>query len=371
MSEAGDYQPSDWAKGHDFEKARERYKQNAGRSYSATKANQPQPVISPQNIPSSVPAAPSAAVIDRSRYLEASVLTTCENPLVIACDVTDSMLDWPATMFSKLPYLEHEAKEYLGDKTEICFTGIGDAYWDKYPLQVRPFSKNSNLPARLQELIIELGGGPPIEESYELAALYFTHNCQMPNAIKPLFVFIGDEIPYDYIATDLAKKWTGVEIKEHTTTLSVIRELQQKFSVYLIRKPIIDIKKPQMGIDVNMRVQSKWERYLGADHISTLPKPERVVDVLFGIMAKEAGKVEYFAEELKGRQLPDKNGREKVDAVMVSLDTIHHPDPSTSLDAVLQGMHPGIKSDNKTRIGLGKSRLNRPDEVTVKTKKLL
>src|SRR3989344_8062302 len=366
MSEAGDYQPATWAISHDFETARERYKQSAGRSYSATKEQKSALPESTKN-----PGSPTVGSRDRSQYLETSILTTCENPLVIACDVTNSMLDWPATMFSKLPYLENEAKVYLGNDVEICFVGIGDAFWDKYALQVRPFTKDQDLPKRMKELIIEQGGGPPIEESYELAALYFANNCKMPNAIKPLFIFIGDEIPYDYVAKDLAKEWTGVDLKGHTTTLSVMRDLQKNFSVYLIRKPIIDPKNPQAAIDVNMRVQRKWEKYLGADHISVLPKPERVVDVIFGIMAKEAGKVEYFEEELKGRQLPDKKGKEKVETVMVSLETIHRPDPSTSLDAMLQGMHPEADAD-KTMVYPGKSRLHRPDDMkTVKTKKLL
>lgn len=373
MSEAGDYKPAEWAKGHNFEEARERYKRSAGRSYGAAKAKQP---AAPQSrvVKSSTPSVPvpTAAAIDRSKYLEKSVITQCENPLVIACDVTDSMLDWPATMFSKLPYLEHEAKEYLGDDVGICFAGIGDAYWDQYPLQVRPFTNGSDLPVRLQELIVEQGGGPPIQESYELAALYFANNCKMPKAIKPLFIFIGDESPYDYLAQDHAKEWAGVDLPRHTTTLSVMRELQKKFSVYLIRKPLIDPSKPQAAIDVNMRVQRAWERYLGADHIAVLPKPERVVDVIFGIMANEAGKVEYFKEELKARQLPDKGGKQKVEEAMVSLATVHDPDPATSLDAMLKGLHPEA-DDGKTVVDLGKSRLHNPGEPgdTIKTTKLL
>jgi len=374
MSEAGDFKPAGWTKGHNFEEARERYKRSAGRSYGAAKAKQP---ATPQRsviIPSSSPSvAPAASSIDRSLYLETSVHTNCENPLVIVPDVTDSMLDWSAIMFGKLPYLEHEAKEYMGNDVEICFGAIGDAFWDKYPLQVRPFTKGKDLPVRMQELIIEQGGGPPIQESYELAALYFANNCKMPKAIKPLLVFIGDETPYDYIAQDHAKDIVGVDIGRHTTTLSVMRELQKKFSVYLIRKPIIDKNHPQSAIDVNMRVQRTWERYLGADHISMLPSPERVVDVIFGIMAQEAGKVEYFEDELKVRQLPDKGGKKKVETVMVSLDTIHNPNPGTSLDALLQGMHPGTYETNKTIIDHGKSTLHRSDdsEGVVKTKKLL
>jgi len=138
MSEAGDYQPASWARSHDFGRARRSYRDYTKRSYSSTKkATRRKP---------------------RKDYLENTVITQCENPLVIVSDVTGSMRNWPATMFSKLPYFEHEAKQYLGDDVEICFSAIGDysgkphtyeelsshRYWrnplreigDKYPLQV-------------------------------------------------------------------------------------------------------------------------------------------------------------------------------------------------------------------------------------------
>jgi hypothetical protein len=43
-----------------------------------------------------------------------------------------------------------------------------------------------------------------------------------------------------------------------------------------------------------------------------------VVDVIFGILAKETNKIDYFKDEIEGRQRPD-----QVDTVYKSLKTIH------------------------------------------------
>ena len=53
---------------------------------------------------------------------------------------------------------------------------------------------------------------------------------------------------------------------------------------------------------------------LGADHISMLPKPDRVVDVIFGILAKEKDRVDYFKKEITGRQT-EKQVKEALEAL--------------------------------------------------------
>ena len=172
MSEAGDFTPGVWA-GYDFSSARKKYDVHVGRSYGDAVAKRKK----------------------ATDLVPASLTTNSESPLVIACDVTGSMGEWPAVIFSKLPYLELEGKEYLGPTMEISFAAIGDAYCDQYPLQVRPFTSGTDLKSQLEELVIEGGGGGQACESYELAALYYSRNVGMPNAIKPIFVYIGDEPP--------------------------------------------------------------------------------------------------------------------------------------------------------------------------------
>ncbi|MFC1697382.1 hypothetical protein ACFL1H_03550 [Nanoarchaeota archaeon] len=294
MSESGDYDPGPW-RGHDFKHNRKKYDQHVGRSYdNARKSNK-----------------------KAKDLLYKTISTKSKSPLVIACDVTGSMGDWPATIFSKLPYLELEGKEYLGKDMQISFAAVGDAYTDSYPLQIRKFCSGTGLKKRLEELIIEGHGGNQQRETYDLAALYYSKNCDMPNAIKPVFIFIGDEGLYEKVDKHQAKEWTNIELTKDLTYEGVLKDLQKKFSVYLIRKPYDRGYGNEMG-PTDKKIYKQWSDVLGADHISLLPSADRVVDVIFGILARETNRYEYFEEEITDRQKP-----EQVKEVMKSLHKIH------------------------------------------------
>jgi hypothetical protein len=302
MSESGDYDPGPW-RGHSFTSARKDYDVHVGRSYDDA----------------------VSAGKDPKSLVPSSLTTKSESPLVIACDVTGSMGDWPATMFSKLPYLELEGKEYLGKGMEISWAGIGDAYCDNYPLQARPFTSGTDLKKELKELVIEGGGGGQMTESYDLGALYYARNVEMPNAIKPLFIFIGDEGIYDWVDKGQAKTWVGTNIEGRLSGINAMRELQARYSVYLVHKPYGSSggSGDHMSSDTQ-KVYRQWSDILGDDHIAYLPDPQRVVDVIFGIMAKETGRLDYFRKELTGRQKPG-----QVEQVLKSLNSIHNlPDGS-------------------------------------------
>jgi len=285
MSESGDYSPGVWA-GHDFKSARKTYDAYVGRSYDA---------------------AVSAGKGTKDLIAE-NVQTDSSAPLIIVVDETGSMGDWPATIFSKLPYLENEGKEYLGDDFQICFMAIGDAYCEneKYPLQ-----------DRLKELVIEGGGGGQTTETYELAALFANEKVEIPKAVKPIIIFIGDEKPYDTISPDHAKRLLGMNLEKTLTTKAVFEKLKQKYAVYIIRK----MYEPSTGnamSESDREITRHWAGLVGDDHISNLPEAGRVVDVIFGILAKETGRIAYFEHELEDRQ--DAN---QVKTVYKSLATIH------------------------------------------------
>jgi len=248
-----------------------------------------------------------------------SLETKSEAPLVIACDVTGSMEEWPKIIFNKLPLLYGELKKaYFKDKDpEISFAAIGDAYCDKYPLQVQRFDSGKSLDDRLGALVIEGGGGGQMRESYELAALYYARNVKMPNATKPIFIFIGDEGVYDFVNNDQAEQWARVSVKERLSTNQVIGELMQKCSVYLIRK-LYDKNFDQDSMsDNDKEIQKQWRNLLGANRIAILPQPERVVDVILGIVANDTGMNAYFDKELSQRQRLD-----QVKSVMKTLSSI-------------------------------------------------
>lgn len=304
MSEAGDYSPGVWA-GHDFNSARKSYASHAAASF--TKA-----VDRGVTVKDLVPAA---------------LRTESTNPIVIDVDQTGSMGAWPATMFSKLPYLEHEAKtEYMGEDTEISWAATGDAHnGENYPVQARPFTKGKALASSLKEIVLEGAGGGTTEEDYALTALYYARNVEMPNAIRPLFIIIGDESPHGYVAREHASEFARVSLEKRMKASEVFEELKKKFSVYFIQKPygaetLID--GPLTG--VTKRVHENWAAIVGEDHIALLDDPSRVVDVIFGIMAREAGKVQYFDKELAERQRP-----EQVKTVKTALRTIHALPPAS------------------------------------------
>lgn len=298
MSESGDYNPGPWrGKDHDFKSARKQYDSHVGRSYDDAKAS-------------------NKKIED---LVEKSLSTKSKSPLVIACDVTGSMGDWPATIFSKLPYLELEGKEYLGETMEISFAAIGDVYSDDYPLQVRKFTKGTDLKKQLKQLVIEGNGGGQQKESYDLCALYYARKVEMPNANRPIFVFIGDEGLYDFVDKRSAENWAGVKLEGRTSSATAIEELKKKYEVYCIRKPY-DVGRGDTMSAADKVIQAQWESLLGADHVSILPEAGRVVDVVFGILARETSRIDYFKEELTDRQKP-----EQVDTVMKALESIHKP----------------------------------------------
>ena len=314
MAEDYDYNPGHW-QGHDFRSARAHYDRHVGRSYTKAKAKG----------------------TTASDMVPASVRTESTSPVVIMVDVTGSMGKWPATMFSKLPYLELEGQEYLGPDMEISWAAIGDAVkGDRYPLQVRDFTKGTDLKVKLEELIIEGGGGGGGEESYELGALYYATNCEMPFGVKPLFILVADEMPYDHVPASRALHVAKARLDEDQnqsrragrrsndlSTEEVFEMLKQKFEVYLVHKPYGD----------GGQTRRRWVQLLGEDHIADLQDATRVVDVIFGIFARETNRVDYFQTEIEDRQevhTPD--GKRKVGTVYKALQTIHRP---TAADAAL------------------------------------
>ncbi|MBI5420855.1 MAG: hypothetical protein HZA35_00905 [Parcubacteria group bacterium] len=314
MSEGADYErSSSWVPNHDFREERRKYEERAVRVR-----------IEEERKP---------AVSKTHSVWVPSISTTSSRPLIVISDVTGSMGRWPAVMAGKLPYLYHEARDmYLGEDVEICWMAVGDAYApDNYPLQIRPFAGNREIVAsRLKELFIEGGGGSDVTESYELAALYLLHNCTTPNTgdSKPVVIFIADEQPYDFIPVDKAKNVAGVTLQKRTSTKEVFAKLQERFAIYLVRKPYGDNlgRKNEMD-EVNRVIYQAWVKLLGFDHIASLPDAERIVDVIFGILAAEVDKEEEFRGEIERRQRP-----EQVTSVYKALETIHRrlkPDEET------------------------------------------
>jgi hypothetical protein len=294
MSEGGDYtESSSYVPGHDFNSARRTYDAHSGRSYAKA-------VSSGKSIGDLLP-----------DWLESNA----EKLLCLLCDDTGSMLTTPGIFVSKGPYLIHEARtEYLGPDVEISVGAFGDVpNGETYPAQARPFAKGQALKTRFEELVMEGKGGSTIHENSELLALYYARRVKMPNAKNPVLVIITDEMPYGGVDPETAAL-VHVTLQDSITTAEIFSELKEKYSVYVI------LQAYNGGDDssITAQVRKTWLKYVDEEHIASMPDANRVVDVIFGILAKEADKIDYFREEIESRQTPT-----QVATVYRALKTIH------------------------------------------------
>ena len=300
MSEMGDsYDPGPW-KGYNFGSARMAYDPTAGRGYGTT----------------SVPN-PKSTKLSLDEILPPTLKTNARSPLLVVTDGTDSMGIYPQVIFKKLPLLDLGVEDYLDDP-EIAFGMVGDVISgqpDKYALQMQPFGRGKVLEERLNKLIIEGGGGGNQVENYDVAALYCARNIEMPNAVRPILIYICDEGIPNVIGKSTAEH-AHVKLEKELKTMQLFKDLTSKYSVYCIRKHY-----QQTDGDVltgqNAIIHKQWQDYIGEDRVALLGDPERVVDVIFGILAADTDKLDFFQKELTYRQKP-----EQIATVMKSITTM-------------------------------------------------
>jgi hypothetical protein len=332
MAETSDYDPGDW-RGHDFKSAYKDYDRHAGRAYDDAVA---------------------AGAVSPTDLVPATLSTDSDAPLVVMLDGTGSMSDWPRVIFSKLPYLDIEGKTYLGDNMATSFCVYSDACSPgRAVMQVKPFVKGLEMEKTLKEMFIPGGGGGGTEESAELAMLFYARNCEIPNAVKPIALICTDEKSYEWVDKGDAQKYAHVDTSDETrlSTHKVVRELQRKFNVYAIIKPY---SGGATDTDpTTIAVRNHWVGLLGEDHVVSLPDPNRVVDVIFGIMAKETGKIDYFKGELTDRQKKDVGGDKKIDVVLTSLNTVHKDAAKSIKKLPGATAKPGASVTKRTGTGKG------------------
>ncbi len=222
---------------------------------------------------------------------ERTVRSEKESPIVVALDVTGSNIEFARIVYDKAPMLfgQIEQQGYLKD-FDICFTGIGDAYSDRAPLQVADFNWGKALDGELKKLFLEGNGGGQRKETYELAAYFFANNCEMPNAKLPFFLFIGDEAPYPRLRRDIAQEQLGVSLGEDIDTKKVFADLYKKFNgnVFFLHNPYCGSQQSSHSSGDTSEIKQEWAEYLGrgnAEKIIPIHEEKSVVDVILGTIA--------------------------------------------------------------------------------------
>jgi len=215
----------------------------------------------------STPTGPHPALDPFGKRREVNNLT----PIVVALDVTRSRGDDTKLMYEKLPQLmgQIELKGYT-ENPGISFCGIGDAFSDRAPLQAGQFEGDNRLDEVLQRMWIEEGGGGTGQESYELAA-YFYSRTNMVRLLrgdgkKGYFFFVGDEGFYPKLDQASVKRIIGDDLPADLDAADAFRALQEKFHVFLIypQKPMAE-RKSNIDAEIKARVTGRGGMYEGVD----------------------------------------------------------------------------------------------------------
>ncbi len=192
-------------------------------------------------------------------------------PIVVALDVTRSRGDDTKLMYEKLPMLmgQIELKGYV-DGPGISFAAIGDANSDQAPLQVGQFEGDNRLDEMLARMWIEEGGGGTGQESYELAAYYYSRtNCvrlAQGTGKKGYFFFVGDEGFYPRVDRTQVRRIIGDDLDADMDSAEAFRRLQEKFHVFfLYPQKTFEERKADIDAEIKQRVTSAGGLYDGVD----------------------------------------------------------------------------------------------------------
>lgn len=241
--------------------------------------------------------------VDQSVLPRRRISTQCQAPIVILLDVTGSNIEFARVFYDKMPmcFGQIEQQGYLSD-FDICFAATGDANSDEAPLQVCDFAAGLALDDWLAKLWLEGGGGGQRMETYELAAWYFSHYCDMPSAEQPFFFIIADEAPYPDVKADQIRSIIGNETSDMDSK-QVFEELFKKFqgNVFILLNPYFgDTERWE-----NEQIMKKWKEILGprAEHIIRLYEEKSIIDVILGVIALRSGArdLTQYLEDMKSR----------------------------------------------------------------------
>lgn len=192
-------------------------------------------------------------------------------PIVVALDVTRSRGDDTKLVYEKLPQLmgQIELKGYL-ENPGISFCGIGDAFSDRAPLQVGQFEGDNRLDEVLERIWIEEGGGGTGQESYELAAYFYSRtDCvRLAQGIgkKGYFFFVGDEGFYPKLDKAAVRRLIGDDLPEDLDAREAFRALGEKFHMFLIfPQKTMQERKANIDAEIRARVTAAGGMYDGVD----------------------------------------------------------------------------------------------------------
>jgi len=234
---------------------------------------------------------PLEKIIDPRKQIHSQSTT----PLIIAVDVTGSMASWPFEIFDRLPLLYNTLSQYRED-LEICFAAIGDANYDRWPLQVTTFAGGFDLEQLLGSLYGE-GGGGDAPESYGLFAHWVNTHVTVPNATElPFLIIFGDAPMHPKVSGRHISHYLGNTQPGNVDAIKAWQQLCQGWNSWFLRRPT---GKPGDWVD------QQWAQAITEQKIFHIQDEQRAVDYAMGLIARSWGHFGDFQDNMRARQSED------------------------------------------------------------------
>lgn len=232
--------------------------------------------------------APDETVVDPRKR----IVTQSKAPLIVAVDVTGSMAAWPAEIFDRLPLLYNTLSQYRPE-LEICFAAIGDAAFDRWPLQVTQFTHGFALETELKALYGEGGGGDE-PESYELFAWWVNNHVTLHAEItdRPFLIVFGDAPMHPRVLKNQVRRVVGDNLQQDLDSIETWHKLTETWDAWFLRRKG---KRDD-------RTQKQWSDAVGAQHIVMMEDEQRAVDYAMGLIARRWGHLDDFEANMGARQ---------------------------------------------------------------------
>lgn len=121
---------------------------------------------------------------------------------------------------------------------QVMIAGIGDAFYDRSPLQVSQFESDIRIAEHLQKIWFEGGGGGNDGESYLLlyyfAARHTAIDCFLKRNQKGVIYTIGDEPCLDVITESQIRDVFGDEVDSDISFDDIYNEASKMYDIYHI-----------------------------------------------------------------------------------------------------------------------------------------
>jgi len=159
-------------------------------------------------------------------------------PLIVGLDVTGSMgmladsiaREGLGTLFTGI-----FDRKPISDP-HVMFMGIGDANYDRAPLQVSQFEADNRVVEQLTLLWIEHGGGGNSFESYNLpwyfAAFHTKHDSIEKRGKRGYLFTVGDEEAPQDLTRDQLKKFLDDDVAQDISNDTVLKIAQRSYDVF-------------------------------------------------------------------------------------------------------------------------------------------